>query len=299
MNPLKLDPTRTTLLRLAFERDFEARFKSLAAAIYKLVVTEDVFGLGLTANTQWAYEPNSKKLSNFQQWFKDNVNEKLLAKAEEGFWVDDYVKKAYKKGVDKTYTAVRKGLKPQEAQAAKREFDSTFNITAEDKLKLIKSRTFSDLKGVTRAMSNQISNTIIEGLTKGWSPEKIGDAINDRVSKIGLSRARTIARTEIVRAHAEGTLDAMETLGIKDVGVNVEWATAKKPCSLCAQLAGVVMTIEQARGMFPRHPNCLCSPIPSTKSSKSAELKRKLVSSLKQDNNVEWPGQRLLRELRK
>jgi hypothetical protein len=95
----------------------------------------------------------------------------------------------------------------------------------------------------------------------------------------------TIARTETVRAHGEGQLDAMELLGVEEVGVAVEWSTSglgggvtdlgnPSPCPLCAPLQGMVMTVKEARGLLPRHPNCLCSYIPANVGEDTKEQKR-------------------------
>ena len=48
---------------------------------------------------------------------------------------------------------------------------------------------------------------------------------------------------------------AFEALGVEELGVAVEWATAgdEAVCELCEALEGVVLKIEEARGMLPRH----------------------------------------------
>jgi SPP1 gp7 family putative phage head morphogenesis protein len=74
-------------------------------------------------------------------------------------------------------------------------------------------------------------------------------------------RAKTLSRTEIIRSHAEGQLDGLEKLGVAQVGVDVEWSTAgdNHVCPMCKPLDGIVLTLQEARGMIPRHPNCRCS----------------------------------------
>lgn len=296
MNPLRIDPTRTTILRASFEADFKRRFASLTSEIKQLLVEQDVFGLGLTMNSKWADETNPRKLANFQQWLKDNVNKRLLTRLEEGFWIDPYVEKTYNTAVDKAYRAVRVNHRtPEERKSAEREFKAQFQLKGVEKLKLAQAKTYTDLKGITQAMSNKISTALIEGLSRGMSPDKIAELVNDRVSKIGLTRAKTLVRTEIVRIHSEATLDAFEALGVKEVGVNVEWATAAKPCPVCAKLRGAVMTIAQARGLFPRHPNCFCSPVPSTKRSNLNSLRAKIAASVREDSS-DWVGSSLLKK---
>jgi len=79
------------------------------------------------------------------------------------------------------------------------------------------------------------------------------------------SRALTIARTEIIRAHAEGQLDTFEKLKVEKLGVMAEWSTAgdDRVCGLCSDLEGVVITVREARGIIPRHPNCRCTYVPA------------------------------------
>ena len=55
-----------------------------------------------------------------------------------------------------------------------------------------------------------------------------------------------------------------------------EWSTAgdDRVCPLCGPLEGSVMTVKEARGLLPRHPNCRCAWIPADKKRKEAGQKR-------------------------
>ena len=48
-----------------------------------------------------------------------------------------------------------------------------------------------------------------------------------------------------------------------------EWTTAgdERVCPECGGWEGIKMTIEEARGMIPLHPNCRCDWLPATKKS--------------------------------
>jgi SPP1 gp7 family putative phage head morphogenesis protein len=85
------------------------------------------------------------------------------------------------------------------------------------------------------------------------------------IAGLARTRANMIARTETIYAHAEGQLDSFEELNIREVGVMAEWLTAgdEDVCLECEALEGTVMTIEEARGLLPRHPNCRCAWIPA------------------------------------
>jgi SPP1 gp7 family putative phage head morphogenesis protein len=95
-------------------------------------------------------------------------------------------------------------------------------------------------------------------------------------------RALVLARTEIIAAHAEGQLDAFEAMNIEKVGVMAEWSTAGDDlvCAKCEPLEGAIMTVKEARGLLPRHPNCRCAWIPAIDKNRSV-YKRKFKSSLK------------------
>ena len=151
------------------------------------------------------------------------------------------------------------------------------------KIELIYTRAYNDLKGVTDAMDQNMSRVLANGLAAGQNPTQIASEMTKQVKKIGIVRARAIARTEIISAHAEGQLDAFEKLGVAEVGVMAEWVTGGDPCELCAELEGVVMTVVEARGLIPRHPNCKCSWIPANvgESKKGQLWDKKKTSAIK------------------
>lgn len=73
------------------------------------------------------------------------------------------------------------------------------------------------------------------------------------------------------RAYAEGQLEALEQLGVAEVGVEVEWLVSglgstkagyPSPCPQCAPMAGKVFKIAEARGLIPLHPRCKCAWAP-------------------------------------
>jgi SPP1 gp7 family putative phage head morphogenesis protein len=120
------------------------------------------------------------------------------------------------------------------------------------------------LRGVTQEMAERMSQTLTDGLVQGKNPREIARDLAKAID-VGKKRAEMIARTEVIRAHAEGQLDVMERLGVEEVGVMVEWSTAgdDRVCPMCQPLEGIVMKIREARGTLPRHPLCRCSYIPA------------------------------------
>lgn len=243
-------------------------------------------------NTRWAFRTSSEKVEAFREWIATQVEADILVAAtgdiDKAYWTS-FVKEGYKKGAGRAFDDVRKPAlasgKEQLTffQGTREEFlrQSFARPVAIEKVKLLAGRVFTDLKGVTEEMSTRMTRTLAEGLTRGQNPRGIArtmirEGIGFTKTRGIQSRALTIARTEIIRAHAEGQLDALERLGVEKVGVMVEWSTAgdDRVCPLCQPLEGVVLKIKEARGIIPRHPNCRCAHIPANVGeSKTAERK--------------------------
>jgi SPP1 gp7 family putative phage head morphogenesis protein len=241
------------------------------------------------AGGRWIFQSTEQKLKAFQQWLKQKIALHLVQEQmdDENAWWNKYIMEGFKKGTARAFDDTRPQVKAamQKDQQAVSDFyagtkdeflRSSFNWpTSREKVKLLASRTYTDLKGVTEGMSARISHDLVDGLTKGDSPLTIARQLSKDVD-ISRSRAETIARTEIIRTHAEGQLDAFEKLGVTAVGVMAEWSTAEddRVCPLCQPLDGTVLKVQEARGLLPRHPNCRCAWIPANVGEDEKEQKR-------------------------
>jgi SPP1 gp7 family putative phage head morphogenesis protein len=244
-----------------------------------LIVTDDALGLEtmmpmvLQQRQIWRFNSDANKVKAYRRWLKQQVNAGILT-PEGGIkdrpWTAPYIESAYQKGVVRAYTDLNAAALAKsaafyaggEAAFIKEAFGGPI---AQSKIELLYTRAFDELQGVTDAMGQQMSRILATGLTKGQGPKKIARELRKGVSSITKTRANVLVRTEIIRAHAEGQLDAFERLGVKEVGIRAEWSTAgdDKVCDMCGVLEGAVMTIDEARGLLPRHPNCRCMWIPA------------------------------------
>lgn len=227
-----------------------------------------------TVNTRWKFRTSPQKLEEFRRWLAIQIDAEIIPDEDDPIkqdeWWEKYVYEAYEKGVLRAFTDVQAKTLGESAiayDARKEQFlrDSFVQPESAEKVKLLASRVFTDLKGVTDVMSSQMSRVLVEGLSRGDGPMKIARELNDRVDAIGITRSRVIARTEILRAHNEGQLDAFEAMGVEEVGVAVEYDTAGdgRVCKLCSAMDGVVLTIKESRGILPRHPQCRCVYLPA------------------------------------
>lgn len=260
-----------------------------------MVVVEDVFGLTKASNnpfapvnnTRWKFRTTPQKIEAFQQWLNQQVASGAIkirpGDTPEQYW-RRYIQMGYAKGAGRSFDDVmKKGVRDPMGvsdfyRGSKEEFlrSSFAHEVAQEKVELLAGRVYTDLKGVTEQMAAGLTRELTDGLVQGLSPREVARRLSDTVEGIGRKRALTIARTETIRAHAEGQLDALEALGVDEIGVSVEWSTTgdRRVCPLCRPLEGIVMSIKEARGLLPRHPNCRCAYIPANVGESKADQKR-------------------------
>lgn len=236
------------------------------------------------APDRWRFNTTSEQVKAFQLWLRKQMKGLLVSKTEEALWkryIEDGLRKGAGRAFDDVSKPYAKGYAKDEStkdfySGSKEQFlrDSFRQPVAKEKVKLLAGRTFDDLVGVTEVMSTQMTRTLTDALVQGKGPREVARDLNKKVDGIGQARALVISRTELIRAHAEGQLTAMELLGVEEVGIAVEWHTSHRysvdkrgnplsPCELCIPMEGVILKLSEAHGMIPRHPNCMCSWIPA------------------------------------
>lgn len=278
-NPLKIDPSRTGMLRLRFQKEMRDRLDKLRRLIWEVVWQDDMLGLKsrepLAVNAPadrkaFEFHTTDDKLKAFNKWFKEQVDKGVLEVGRSTKpWLAKWVESAYKKGLMRAYMDVHRPelskslpfYEGTQEQFLRSSFAAPERVS---KLNLLGTRAFEELKGITSVMSQQVSRVLADGLANGKGPYEIARTMAKSISSINTKRAKVLARTEIIHAHAEGQLDAFEDLGVEEVGVEAEWSTAGDDlvCPMCQALEGTVLTVAEARGMLPRHPNCRCAWIP-------------------------------------
>lgn len=302
ISPLVLnarDPSRTTALRAAFVQEMFRRFRWLQRLITKAIVDQDVFGLETTTITMqqetglgdraFAFSRNSQKISAFMEWLDKMVKDGVLSVTQisqvgegiERAWTNKYISDSYRRGVTRArYQMTTEGLEiPSLTDSGGIAAVMTTPIHL-DRVGLLFTRTFNELKGITDAMDQQISRVLAQGLADGLHPRILAKNLNHVISGKGGSlamrdtlgrfipaerRATILARTEIIRAHAEGQLQEFKNWRVAGVGLNAEWLTAgdHRVCDQCQEAEDEgPYTIEEAEGMIPLHPQCRCIWLP-------------------------------------
>jgi hypothetical protein len=245
----------------------------------------------VTNSEEWRFLSEQRKVEELKKWLMYKTGQLFLKHEQQDSaqtWLGAYINQAYSRGMSRSFNSWKKPtgvmLMPKEAgksymQGAAAEFmrQSFGGPVPVERVSSLAARTFNDLQGITEQMSHSVIRTLLDGMVNGLNPRDIGIELNKVVDGYK-NRGTAIARTEIVRAFNEGALDGYEKLGVPAIGVMVEWTTSglghtalgnPSPCHKCAPLAGLVLTVEEARGLLPRHVNCLCSYIPANVGEKT------------------------------
>jgi SPP1 gp7 family putative phage head morphogenesis protein len=273
----KRDPTQTVALRNRFAADMTRGFRKIERAILVEVGRRNAFGIAdpqtgrlITHDSEprFDFRRTDDKVLAFMRWLQDLERRHVLRlkrgqvlSSRSTRWSDVYIDTAYQRAIRDAAARLRRGgVRVEDSWIA-----SAFNRPVHaDRVALIYTRVFSELYDVTRVMDEQISEVLSLGLAEGRGPMDIARRLADRVRKIGITRARLIARTEVIAAHAEATLTSYEEAGITGVEVEAEWGTAKDDavCPDCQAMEGKTFPLARARNMIPLHPNCRCAWFP-------------------------------------
>lgn len=285
------DPTKTAMIRRRFEAEARRRFRELEKRIRREIVDKDGFGLidpdpnvrPLVANRgSFEFTRSSEKVDAFMQWLEQAERDEILTVAEgtpvtrsgSRAWTNKYVESAYQRGIAQAGQRLRKGGVDVEESWIRGAFNRPIHA---DRIGLIYTRAYRELRGIGEAMDAAISRSLATSLTEGVGAREIARRLTSDVRRVGLTRARVLARTETIAAHAEATINSYDEAGVEGVEVESEFTTSRddRVCPQCEALEGRTYTLDEARGVIPVHPNCRCAWIPVVRGGSGITLNRR------------------------
>ena len=288
----EVDPTRTLNLRNQFAAAMARRFAELVKVIKESIITNDAFGLNnisvhqmsAAAQNAFAFPRSADKMSRFMTWLEYQVKIGILEVVElqqigvsvESAWTNKYILDSYKRGVQRArYELKKAGYKVPSIESTggiELAIATPFHI---DRLGLLYTRTYSELKGITDMMDSLISRVLAQGIADGDNPRllarKLVSVINGSgIGELGITDALgrfipATTRADIIRAHHLATVQEYRNWGVVGVNVLAELMTAgdERVCSRCEALAkGSPYTLDQIEKMIPVHPRCRCVALP-------------------------------------
>lgn len=271
------DPTQTTVLRNNYEAALYKRFRRVKGLIRTTVGENDALRIGsqsrrtrlASPRDDFGFEENAQKQAAFEEWLQGAIEDEILEPVGESgllqgqHYTGSFVRAAVRKAIE----LAQGRLQQADFQVPDASVDAVLNRPIhQSTLRTMYRRHYRALEGVTQEMDRQMSRTLTEGFAQGHHPRKMASELNDRIDKIGITRARTIAQTETISTHASAALNEYERHGADQVTQEVEFSHAddERVCQICRGLGGDVFTVDEARGVIPgsTHPNCRCSWLP-------------------------------------
>jgi SPP1 gp7 family putative phage head morphogenesis protein len=300
----RTDPTNTLTIRNRFASKMRVKFRGLRGVIRKAIIDKDVFGFNTPNISQDYFLPREgafdfprsrDKIEAFLQWLREMENRGILevyfserfGTSIEEAWTDIFIRNAYQRGIERARNEMIKAGYAVPTLAASGGLVAVFNEPYHvDRVGILYTRTFSELRGITEAMDSQISRVLAEGMARGIGPREIARMLTRTISgpdgDLGLTdilgrfipaerRALLLARTEVIRAHHAAMIQEFKNWEVEDVYIIAEWITAEdsRVCSKCKSLAQRdngrgpgIYSLEEIEPLIPAHPQCRCIAIP-------------------------------------
>lgn len=231
------------------ESRLRGALERINAAIRRGIVEKDIFGLNIEAlepeePDSYTFTSDSQKVAGFVAWLNEQLESEYLSVV--GSDSNEYIRKAYAEGLRRASRDIREqGVDVPSPDGL---LDT---YTHRQALQDLYTRTYEDLRSVTRDMSQSIREELSEGLVEGEAPKTVARRITDRVDKIGKYRSTLIARTELMQSHTTAELNYLRDVEQNsDVTIGVShgrWQTAEDQdvCSVCKALSGIVFTLDE------------------------------------------------------
>ena len=297
-----VDPTKTITIRKRYGQKINGRLLAVERNVATALVDLDVLGrsnklfvmqAGLPPPRAWAGLAPTAQIERFRSWLRENWIAVFGLDFDEADaltggpdFVDVAIILAYTRAVAQAdakfrrAVAVEGGVVPPGTPSVVAKIirdariRSVFPAVPEQVLRqarhqgaidFLLNANYREIQGVGQAFESRIVRQLTLGVSRNTPIREIVRNIHEQ-TRLTMRQANALARTEIVRAHAEATLNRFEDLGVSGVGaaVEMEFTTAgdTKVCARCEGLEGVLFTIDEARGVIPVHISCRCSWFP-------------------------------------
>jgi SPP1 gp7 family putative phage head morphogenesis protein len=250
----------------------------------------------LVRERMFAFPTSAGKIDAFSNWL-DEINGRTLQMGRtvspptriEGWsrrWDNRYIDHGYQRGIRRarqelikagrnipTFAPTRELIgDPMDQGAIRMAMNQPIHTEQVGNLFI---RNFAALRNITSAMDATISRELADGLAAGRGPREIARRLSKQIDNF-TNRARTLARTELIRSHHVANITEYKAWEVAEVKVKAEWATAGfKVCPICATLEEESkkepFTLDEIYGMIPAHPNCRCVAIPILQKPKKGE----------------------------
>lgn len=255
----------------------------------------------IVTNVKYEYLIDAQKYDEIDIFIQQLLNEELLDNRAGTFtrswWYNDNTSQAYEDATEDIIKSAHSITPPEVGVALYNEVqsispESRFMSRAfQNRLALIHSRTFNQMKGLTDSSKTDLAEVLARGMSDGIGVQELSRNVADRVD-VSYSRAKGIVRTEILNAYRTATSAETDSLnedvyGYSDWDMASLWFSALAPTSRSWHISrhGQVYTTDEIRAFYAvkgNPNNCLCSQSAVLRNKKTGEvLQQALLNRMK------------------
>lgn len=256
----------TTLHRREFAPALTKRFRRLKGLIRTTAGYEnDAFELSAAEpREEFRFEEDEEAVEAFELWLQAAIAQEVLERVplrrvERGqHYTASFLRSAYLRGLQ----GAERRLNDAGVEVSDSNIGAMFNMPIHQRtVQTVYTRAYENLEGITEDMQASIRDELSAALSQGWNPRKAATQLNREVDDIGITRARTLSRTEISNAYNTASARRYSQSGAVE---KVDILTSD-PCPICKALAtNGPYPVSEAAGLIPgrTHPRCVCSIAP-------------------------------------
>ncbi|WP_331232687.1 hypothetical protein [Natronorarus salvus] len=253
-----------------YAQNLRGALKRIRIAATEAIVEEDIFGLETEALVSppgsFDFSRDSEKEAAFREWLDRQLEDDILT---EWGGENTYISSSYQRAITDADSDLRRAFREHDVDLLDVPDADTPAASVvrsgihEDAMQDLFERNFRALEGFTDELGSDLSRELLDGFSQGEGPRDIATRIRDTVGKASdgrhtgyTGRATTIARTEVMNAHHVATTKRYEEFGV----TQVEPLLSPGACDQCVDLSNEApWSPEEARGLYPAHPSCVCA----------------------------------------
>jgi len=190
------------------------------------------------------FETDERRIRGLLRWLRSQLDNDFLEVV--GPDRNQFIRAAYAAGLRNAQNQLA-GL---DVSFERRDADDLLSVPIhKSALQTLFTRTFENLQSVRDDVAQGVRDELVTGFTEGKGPNEIARNISGRINSIGKHRSTMIARSEVINAHSEATLNRVEELNRdaeNDISVgHGEWDAAMgspRTCPFCRAVNGVSLT---------------------------------------------------------
>lgn len=287
------------------QRDLKKRYSVINKQMMTLVKQQKNYQ-SLATNAYYKYEISSARYDSINLFIQQLLNEQLLGNPQgvlsNQWFFQSYLSKAFNDGVRDSIQSAKNLSDPNIvgddiSQMIRNIDEDAFNPLMINRLGLIYSRAFNEMKGLTESSRVDLAETLTRGMSDGLGISEISRNIRGRVN-VSFSRAQRIARTEILNAYRTGSREQNKDINENiysdsDWKMDLLWWSALTSTTRTTHAAkhGLVYTSQEVEEFYSKDGNainCYCNQSPALVNRKTGEIYQKDLQEDMKEQKKEW-----------